>query len=92
MYCPKKPVIWWAQLYLAIGIIFYIYIYLSAPVFHVHVNPHACTRTHTHKHILHVAVEFVQKMASVEEQHARHISNVVASFRKKTTESLKKDL
>jgi hypothetical protein len=48
--------------------------------------------THTHKHILHVAVEFVQKMASVEEQHARHISNVVASFRKKTTESLKKDL
>ena len=60
----------------------------SAPV--LHVSPHAPTRTHVHAPTL--AVEFVQKMASVEEQHARHISNVVASFRKKTTETLKKDL
>lgn len=49
---------------------------------------HTCTYSHTPS----LAVEFVQKMASVEEQHARHINNVVASFRKKTTETLKKDL
>ena len=41
---------------------------------------------------LSTAVEFVQKMASVEEHHARQINNVVASFRKKTADHLKKDL
>ena len=38
------------------------------------------------------AVEFVQKMAAVEEHHAKQINHVVATFRKKTNDTLKKDL
>ena len=47
---------------------------------------------HTHAHAPTTsAVEFVQKVAGAEEQHAKHLHQIVGSYRRKTQENLKKD-
>ena len=39
----------------------------------------------------HSVTDFVQKLSSIEEQHAQQLHAVVKTFRKKTQENLKKD-
>ena len=68
------------------------YIYTPS---HLHIltstHPHIYTLTSAHPQPPHTAAEFISKLAAVEEQHAQQLNNVVKNFRRRTSETLRKE-
>ena len=52
---------------------------------------HTHTSTYPQPSHIHVAAEFISKLAAVEEQHAQQLNNVVKNFRRRTNETLRRE-